>query len=195
MAKRKMAADASQPHGRVTEEFIDQGRKNLAKGRAAREAQRAKAREEFPNRETQTQRWARLLDGSLRVHDLDDDEVKNMRVKGKDGTFNGKAPTLPSHLAQEFHREIINRAQHSLRTALGDVVDALKEIALDPEAKDSDRIKAGNIIMDRVLGRAVETVRVEGASAFDEMLNASVVLDRDVADMPGADVGEDGARP
>jgi hypothetical protein len=193
VAKRKSAADSSQPHGRVTQEFIDQGKKNLAKGRAKKAAQRE---EYLANNEPERAgvRWQKLLDGTLKVRDLDDEEVNRMQVRGADGGFTGKRQPLPSHLAQEFHREIINRAQVEMRKNLGDIVAAVAEIALNPEAKDSDRIKAGNLIMDRVLGKAVETVRVEGASKFDEMLSAVVDVDRDVADLSVADLGEDGPR-
>lgn len=181
MAERKSPA-ASSKRSAARQAAIDKGTANLAKGREARKKQREAAKDN--DRETQTERWRRLLDGSLSVRDLDDEEVQRMRVKGKDGTFNGPMPSMPSHLAQQFHREILNRANAQFRTALGDAVKMLAGVVSDPEASNNDKIKAANLIIDRVMGKAVETVRVEAGTDFDSLLRDAAGLDvnRDLDD-------------
>lgn len=158
---------------------------NLAKGRASKEEARRKAKEQPENTMTAGERWAMLLDGTLTVRDLDDEEIRKMRVRSVDGTFNGAGRRLPSHLAVQFQQEAIRRATEMFRTAAPRAVERLLEIADDPDAKHSDVIKALSLIMDRGLGKVPETLRVEGASAWDVLGAEAAGLDRDLADLAG----------
>ena len=153
--------------------------RNLARGKERKREMAKQAQAE--GRETSTERWAKLLDGRLTVADLDDEEVAKMSVRAKDGTFSGSNRKLPSHLAQQFHQEAIKRANAQFRKSLNDAVKVLADIASDPDARDGDRIKAANLIIDRVLGKAVETVRIED-SRWDTVLAEAVGLDRDLDD-------------
>src|SRR5690606_26981830 len=95
MAKRETSAGRTSRAGREqTDAERAAGQANLAKGRA----RKAKAREEAKKnpRPSAADRWAQLLDGTLTVKDLDDDEINKMRVRSADGTFNGAGRRLPS---------------------------------------------------------------------------------------------------
>ncbi len=105
-----------------------------------------------------------------------------MRVRGRDGGFAGRSPKVPNWLAQEFRKESLRRATEKFRQAAADAVQGLIDIAQDPDAKDSDRIKAYDMIINRALGKTPEVVRVEGMSAFDKMLSEAVGLDRELSD-------------
>lgn len=129
-----------------------------------------------------SERWAALLSGQLTVADLDDEEIAHGRLRSADGSFVGRRPAIPSHLAQQMRSEYMRRIGDKFTQALPDLVDILVDIAKDPEAKHGDKIKAITLVTDRVMGKAVETVRVEGASAFDQMLADAVGVDRDLAD-------------
>lgn len=162
------------------------GRANLAKGRERREQLKAEAEESgaVPAGE----RWAMLLDGRLTVQDLDDEEVSRMQVRAKDGSFSGARPKkMPSHLAMQFHREVINRAESKFRTALGDAVKVLAEIATDPDASDAVRVSAADKIINRVMGKPVETVRIEGEPKWDSLLDGALDVDRELADLTEQD--------
>lgn len=153
----------------------------LAAGRAAKKQKREQAKKE--GRMTAQQRWAMLLDGTLTVKDLDDEEVSRMKVKGKDGCFSGtKTRTMPSHLVSAWQREAVKRANDKLRTAAPEAVQTLLDIGNNPEAKDTDRIRALMYLVDRSLGKVPETLRIEGESKFDAMLAESVGLERDSID-------------
>lgn len=184
MAKRKSAAESSQP----TPEAIAAGTANLAKGRAAREKKRKPG--EY---ETAGERWGRLLSGQITVEDLDDDEIKFMRVRSSDGTFNGKGRAVPSHLLQAFHGEAIKRSNNKLRTAAPEAVQALIDIGRDPSVKESDRVRALMYVVDRALGKTPETVHVKTDDAWGNMERDAIVDDRDLADLagPGIDLGAD----
>lgn len=167
--------------GVVTDEWVEKGKKNLAKGREKKEAQRAKARAE--GAESATSKWARLLDGTMSVRELDDEELSHMRPRGADGGFGGGKRPIPSHIAQQMRNEMIRRAQHTLLTSVGDAAKAMQTIVNDPDAKDADKIRAGTTIMDRVLGKPDQTVRIESESEWDKAVRKAFAVDRDLDDL------------
>lgn len=111
-----------------------------------------------------------LLDGRLTVADLDDEEIRKMRVRGADGGFAGRRPAIPSHIAQQMQAEAIKRAQEKFRNAAPRAVDALIELANDPDIKPGDRIRALTLVLERSLGKVPDTVRVEAADAWGKLM-------------------------
>lgn len=183
MAKRERSARRTEYDPRVTPKSLAAGQANLARGRALKAEARSRAKEAGTPKAKE--RWASLVDGSLSVSDLDDEEIKRMAVRGADGGFAGKRRAVPSHLAQQFRNEAIKRAVDRFRMAAPDAVRGLLDIAADPEAKHSDRIKAYSIILDRSLGRTPETIRVVGESEWDALGRdlAGLDVDRDLVDL------------
>ena len=175
MAPQKRSAAGKKP----TAAAISAGTANLAKGRAAKEEKRKQA--EAEGRETGTQRWARLLDGSLTVRELDDEEITRMKVRAKDGSFN-KGRVLPSHIAQQFHHEAIRRSNDKLRSAAPEAVQALIDIGKNPAVKESDRVRALMYVVDRALGKTPENVVLKSEDKFADLLDdaASLLDDRDL---------------
>lgn len=200
MAQRETAAVASKRTGAgkrgntkrggpQTAEQKKAAAANLAKGRAARDAQRSSASAQ--DRDDQKTRWAKLLDGTLTVRDLDDDEIDAMRVKGKDGAFNGRAPrNIPSHLAHAFLKERVRRAEGELQRVLLKAVRRLETVIDDPDAKDSDAINASRLVVERVMGKAEQKIILGDESQFDRLSREAagqVDLDREMADLQGDD--------
>lgn len=154
---------------------------NLAKGRKKKIEQRKQAK--ASGAMTAKERWAMLLDGRLTVRDLDNQEISRMQVRGAGGGFDGKRRTyMPSHLAEQFHRESIRRANEMLRTAAPEAVKALLAIGTDPDVKEGDRIRALMYVVDRSLGKTPDVLRVEGESKFDGMLAEAIGLEREGID-------------
>jgi len=158
----------------------DAGRKNLAKGRAARKKMAEQAAAE--GRVTANERWSMLLDGTLTVHDLDDDEVRKMKVRSADGSFSGRGRRLPSHLIAAFHAEQIKRAKNVMHKSLVKAAKLLDAVIDDPEASRAEQLKAADMILNRVMGKAPETIRVQADDKFTDLLNAGGVL-KDVRDL------------
>lgn len=158
---------------------------NLAKGRKKKIEQREQAKKQ--GRMTAGERWAALLDGSLTVRDLDNQEIARMQVRGAGGGFDGKRRTyMPSHLAEQFHKESIRRANEMIRTAAPTAIKALLEIGTDPDVKESDRVRALMYVADRALGKTPDVLRVEEGSKYDAMLAEAVGLEREGIDTPEA---------
>lgn len=130
-------------------------------------------------------RWRMLLDGTLSVQDLDDDEVARMRTRGKGKQFSGPAPRLPSHLAQQFAQERVKRSMARLHAVLPKALAELERILDDPDAKDADKLKAITIGLERSLGKTPETVVVKTDDKWGSLLDAGANLSdvRDLSDL------------
>lgn len=185
MAKRDDAADPTKPavasKRKPSAAQKAAGRANVAKGRAKKAEQTKAAKEAGLPRASE--RWAQLLDGSLTVQDLDNEELAKMRVRGADGGFSGRRPAVPSHLAQAMQKEAIKRATEMFRNAAPKAVKRLLEIADDPETKDADAIRALDIVLNRGLGKMPETVLIEEKSKWEGAQDGAFSgVDRDSVD-------------
>lgn len=156
----------------------------LKAGQAVKAKRLAKAKQANPGEESQKERWARLLDGTLTVADLTDEEVEKSRVHGKAGMFHGEAPRLPSHLVAAFHHEQIKRAKSLLSSDLRKAAEVLGKIIDDPEASNSDKFKAAKELLDRGLGKTPETVNVKQVDPWADLIQAGGTFD-DVRDLSG----------
>jgi hypothetical protein len=168
------------------------------KQRAALAAGQKKKREQAEaakaaGQKTAKERWSMLLSGTITVRDLDDKEVQKMQVRNASGGFGGKRRHLPSHIHQAFQAEQLRRFHDRLRKSLPVSLDVIIEILEDPEAKHSDKLRASQMLQDRVLGKAPETVRIEGVSEWDLMFNDSVEVERSDLDAEAEAMIEDQA--
>jgi hypothetical protein len=68
-------------------------------------------------------------------------------VKGQSGNPNGR-PKMPKDLKEAF------------KAASPKALEILKKILADPEAKDSDRLRAAEIILDRAYGKPAQSVDI-----------------------------------
>ena len=68
-------------------------------------------------------------------------------VKGQSGNPNGR-PKMPKDLKEAF------------KAASPKALEILKKILADPEAKDSDRLRAAEIILDRAYGKPAQAVDI-----------------------------------
>src|SRR5687768_1061713 len=109
----------------------DQQADNLRKGRQKVSQRAAEAR--AAGAPKAKERWAMLLSGTILVSELDDDEIRRMRVRSRDGSFSGRPRPVPSHIAVAMQREGMERARRkALAGAIGGV-EAIVEIANDKE--------------------------------------------------------------
>lgn len=149
---------------------------------AAGQAKRAKMLKDGEGGQNTQDRWAMLIDGRLSVRDLDDAEIRKMRVRGVGGTFAGNARRLPSHLAQQFADERNRRAVGDLGKALPMAIKALKDILDDPDTDAAVKVRVADMIINRNLGKTPETLRVQTDNAWGTMLS-EVELKRDLEDL------------
>jgi hypothetical protein len=126
-----------------------------------------------PSRRVQTEpkneRWRLFLEGKLTIHDMDEEELARGTFRAADGTFRGRPPkTVPRTFAQQLSRELLRRGESEIRRYLLGAIRTLGEISGDGE-KDSDRVRASNILLERVMGKVPERVVIsEGVPEWQE---------------------------
>lgn len=141
--------------------------------------------------ETAVQRMARLLDGSLTVAELTDEEIDRGRVYGKGKQFSGPGKALPSHLYQAFMAERIKRANLIMAKDVQKAARLLGKIIDDPEAKHADQIKAASMLLDRQLGRVPETVNLRTDDHWGDLMRLGGTLEdhRDLSSLADGSLG------
>lgn len=127
----------------------------------------------------------RILTGQEDLSEWDDEELKHGQRKDKNGRFQGRSPVIvPKQLHNELVRRTLGKIEELMRESAYEAAEALVEIMRgeyvedkeDPKAKD--RIKAAEIILNRVLGK--EPIRLEVAamkSKYEEAFEAMIVPD------------------
>lgn len=138
-------------------------------------------------------RWAEIIteidNGDLTwgefVSTLTPTELARGQLANKNGMFSGRPPSL---VPRAFHdaciRELMHRGQTLYRQDYLQAIKAMTAIANDTSAKDADRIKAAQFVIERLEGKAVQKVEISGENPFEAMLEgvlASVEEDKAIA--------------
>lgn len=118
-----------------------------------------------------------ILLGNEDISTWTDDELRN----GKRHGTPGKTPSvIPMALHDELVRRTLVEAKSHLTDALIPALEAIRSIIDNPMAKDSDKIKAAEMIIDRIMGKAVERIEVnDGTTAAwkDVILEGSISIE------------------
>ena len=117
-------------------------------------------------------RYAMLLQGVLKVEDLDDEELAQGRLKASDGTFRGRPPrVVPAELVQAMRREWLSRAESKLREALMQKgIGTLVELAGDTNIDPAVRLRAADKIIERTMGKVPDKVHIAAEDPVDTLL-------------------------
>lgn len=134
----------------------------------------------------------RVLTGEDDLSEWDDDELIRGQRKDKNGRFQGRRPlVVPMIIHQELVKRRLSQAAVIMRDNLVDVTQTVVDIALGADSEDKDRLKAAEIIMNRMMGKAPERVEFKLAeSKMEAAFKAMLVPDED-DDIVDAEVIED----
>lgn len=136
----------------------------------------------------------RILTGQEDLSLWDDEELLRGQRKDKNGRFQGRPPkVVPLAIHREITRRQMEQAAVLMRDNLTEAVQCLIDIVKGADSEDKDRIKAADMILNRVMGTAPVKVEVEAVkSKFEEFGEAVVVWDDDVIDVAVVDDSEAG---
>ena len=121
-------------------------------------------------------RWNKLLDGEITVADLDDEELKKMKIRNRMGEFGGRPPKqIPLWVHEEMRKEWLRRGQDAMDLALPKAVDALANICTT--GADRDRLTAAQFLVERILGKMPEKVDLHTHSTdpWEDVLQDAIV--------------------
>lgn len=93
------------------------------------------------------------------LDDWDDEELMRGRRRNKHGGFTGRHPkVIPAEVARELTRRRFQRSFNLMADSLVDAALMLRSIVNDKRAEPSDRIRAAELMFNRVLGKPKEAV-------------------------------------
>ena len=129
-------------------------------------------------------RYAQLLNGQLKVEDLDDEEVAQGRLKAADGTFRGRPPVVvPAELVQAMRREWLSRAEDKLRRALLEKgIGTLVELAGSDRIDPAVRLRAATTLMERVMGKVPDTIQLAAEDPVEALFRNILADPQGLAD-------------
>lgn len=125
-------------------------------------------------------RVAALLDGTLDVADLDEEELARGYPRAEDGSFRGRPTVIPTSVHQRIQRELFQRAGEKLKTNLLAAVEAMTSIASDIDADPKDRIKAAQWVVERLMGKTPDVQVTMEEKRYEKLLEQ---MDRDAIPM------------
>lgn len=103
------------------------------------------------------------------VAEMDSDELARRQFKGTNGTFTGRPPSrIPLGFVRACDAELVRRGAVDWRTAYRNAISTLVEVAKYGE-KDSDRVKAAAMIIERIEGKVADKVVVTTAGAGESV--------------------------
>lgn len=111
--------------------------------------------------------------------DWDDEELARGQKRSRDGSFRGRPPkVIPKSCHDELVRRTLENAQNILVDNIQAACTELTKIVKDPEANNSDKLKAIDMIMNRVMGKAPEKVEVTAEmKPWEQALQGGILRD------------------
>lgn len=118
-----------------------------------------------------------ILVGVEDISTWDTEEIRRGRKRDKDGGWRGRTPVVvPMALHQEAIKRTFEEAQELFREGLVPAVKYLTSVVESDEVEDKDKLKAVSMILDRVMGKAVERVEIKtGTEPWEDAILAAVV--------------------
>jgi hypothetical protein len=147
---------------------------NLEKGHEAN-----RARGEVPRDPDYVSRRQQFVDGTLKVEDLDDEELDKLQFKDRHGRFTGRPPALSTAQSRALHAEWRKRIARRFEAEAVNAMEVMRQIMTSRGAKDTDRLRAAEMMLARSLGRETQTV-VNVAATWEDFEEGTVVeVDRE----------------
>lgn len=132
------------------------------------------------------------------LEEWDDDELERGYRKDRGGRFRGKPPRIvPIECHRELTRRRFSAAMMVLQSDVVAAAECLGKIIKSSTAEDRDKIRAAQLLFDRVLGKAPERVDVSiKTPKFIEAITAGIVAgdaadendNEDIIDVESAEV-------
>lgn len=132
-----------------------------------------------------------ILNGDEDLSIWTDEELRRGQRKSKRGIWEGRPPAIvPKALHDELVKRTLDEAQQLMRDNLLEAVRVLTALVADSSVEPKDRIKAVEIVMNRVMGKAPDKVEVSGEmKPWEVVLQGGII--RDTAEDDDEEIEDD----
>ena len=134
----------------------------------------------------------KIITGQEDLSLWDDDELKEGRRKGKDGTFIGRKPVIiPKAIHDELVKRTLAKANKMLVENTELAVQALIDVVKGADTEDKDRLRAIDMVMTRVLGKPADKVEFSGETPPWQLAIGTAIVSIKSSDILGDDDADD----
>ena len=134
-------------------------------------------------------RIQQLLDGTLDVSTLDDEELARGYPRAADGSFRNPPVVIPRSIHNRMMRELFSRSERHLKTNLLAAVETMTSIANDESIDPAQRLKAAQWVVERVMGKTPDITLTVDEKKFETMFDR---LERGAVTVVEGEVVNDG---
>jgi hypothetical protein len=106
---------------------------------------------------------------------MDDEEILRGRRRGENGWHNGAVVKHPNDEHQQRVRRILEDGQRLFQESTPQAIRTLITVMEDGDAPHSARIRAAELILDRVYGKAPLNMRIIGDTPFERLMMGLVL--------------------
>lgn len=120
--------------------------------------------------------------GILKVADMDDEELREGRMRGRDGKIprrGVRTGNIPADLYDEMVQEHLRRTNEKIRTQMDVALEVLVDIMTDDTNEPKDRADAAKYLFERHAGKTPERVAVAVTKApWEEVMGGIAQVSR-----------------
>ena len=115
----------------------------------------------LPTGERIARSWANFSAGHIPIEDLDDDELAREKLRDGEGMFRGRnTEMVPRTLRRKVQSELNRRAVLTIQEDTFSYLATLKEISQDQNASPTERMKASQYLLERIIGPTPQKVEI-----------------------------------
>lgn len=109
-----------------------------------------------------SERMQMILDGTLKIEELDDEEIFKGKIRSADGSFKGRgAEMIPRKFYDAATQELMKRWQQKVNTNLEPMMKVLQELANNPRVAADARYKSAVYLIERAAGKVPEKTEMK----------------------------------
>lgn len=140
-----------------------------------------------------------LLDGTLDISELDEEELARGYPRAADGSFRNPPVVIPRAIHARMMRELFERANRKLRENLTDAAATMVSIINNPELDPKIRLDASKWLIERTMGKTPDvTVNIEEKridKLFERLDRSAAFGERDAVPIVEGEVVMEGYEP
>ncbi len=116
-----------------------------------------------------------IVSGKEDLSSWTNEELERGMKRDRNGRFRRPSEMIARQVHDALVRRKMRKAYNLLRESTYDAVRTLREIVDDRDADAGVRVKAAELILDRTLGKAPQTVEITADLPFQRMIAAAIV--------------------
>jgi len=132
-----------------------------------------------------TDRYQALLDGTIKIEDLETDELIQGKLFNKNGDFRGRPPLMiPRTMHNAIVRELVHRTESGLFADYDHMYEVLVGVATNERVNAQARVQAAIYVIERISGKIPDKTEMSlEVRKFEQMVEEGKLM-IDLGELP-----------